>query len=386
MTTNRDHTPKRIAIIGAGPGGLVLARILQNHGLNPTVYEQEPHPHHRPQGGTLDLHPDSGQIAIQTARLETEFRALARYEDQDTRLLDRHANVLFEEHPQDGEGPCPEIDRTDLRNLLLDALKPNTVCWNHKVQHIQPVGTGLHTITFENGHRETFDLVVGADGAWSRVRPLLSGAQPEYSGVTFIEIGIDDADRKHPDIAKLVGHGSMFALGDNKGLIAQRNAHAHIRVYVALRVPFNWCEQEHLDPSDPIKMRERLLKEFGDWDPQLLALIEHCEDSFVLRRINALPIGHRWDFTSGVTLLGDAAHLMSPFAGQGANLAMLDATDLALAIIESSTLEEALQRYEPLILARAEEAALQSAGGLKNAISSDAPTGTLQHMTQRANS
>lgn len=78
-----------IAIIGAGPGGLTLARILQQHGVQATVFEREAHAHERPQGGTLDLHVGSGQHAIECAGLSEAFMGIARYEDQGDRLYDK---------------------------------------------------------------------------------------------------------------------------------------------------------------------------------------------------------------------------------------------------------------------------------------------------------
>jgi 2-polyprenyl-6-methoxyphenol hydroxylase-like FAD-dependent oxidoreductase len=230
---------------------------------------------------------------------------------------------------------------------------------------------------FENGLTETFDLVVGADGAWSRVRPLVSSATPAYTGVTFIEFGLDDVDLQHPILARLVGHGSMFALASNKGLIAQRNGHAHIRVYAGMRIPEGWEAATGFDASKPQIARAWLLNQFSSWSNSLLALIHECNNRFVVRPLYALPIGHRWDFRPGVTLLGDAAHLMSPFSGEGVNMAMLDAAQLAAAISEYSTLEEAIRAYEGPMFERAEFAARGANEGLAKAIAPDAPAGTL---------
>jgi 2-polyprenyl-6-methoxyphenol hydroxylase-like FAD-dependent oxidoreductase len=374
MTMNK--TP-RIAIIGAGPGGLTLARILQTRTIPTTVFERESHPDERPQGGTLDLHPESGQVAVHMAGLDAEFRAIARYEDQGMRLLNKDGQVLFEDEQLEEAGNRPEVDRTELRAMLLNSLAPGVVRWGCNLRSMRQTDDGVYELLFENGLTETFDLVVGADGAWSRVRPLLSNATPVYAGVTFIEAGLDDVDQQHPAVAQLVGHGGMFALSNNKGLIAQRNGHAHIRVYAGMRVPENWETSNGFDAGNPQAARSWLLDQFAEYDQSLLALIHECNDRFVLRQLYMLPIGHRWDFRVGVTLLGDAAHLMSPFSGEGANLAMLDAADLARAISEASTLEEAVRTYEAPMFARAELAARGADEGLKHAFAPDAPAGTL---------
>ncbi|WP_220203195.1 FAD-dependent monooxygenase [Reticulibacter mediterranei] len=207
--------------------------------------------------------------------------------------------------------------------------------------------------------------------------PLVSSATPTYTGVTFIEFGLDDVDQQHPILARLVGHGSMFALADNKGLIAQRNGHAHIRIYAGMRIPEGWETITGFDASNSQIARAWLLNQFSGWSNSLLALIHECNNRFVARPLYSLPIGHRWDFRPGVTLLGDAAHLMSPFSGEGVNLAMFDAAKLAEAIIEYSTLEEAVCAYEGPMFERAEIAARGANEGLAKAIAPDAPAGTL---------
>jgi 2-polyprenyl-6-methoxyphenol hydroxylase-like FAD-dependent oxidoreductase len=374
MTTN---TIPRIAIIGAGPGGLTLARVLQTRHIPSTVFEKESHPNERPQGGTLDLHPESGLLALHLAELDEQFATIARYEDQGTRILNKEGQVLYQEEQDQETGDRPEVDRAELRAMLLDSLAPSVVRWGHNLRSVRQANDGTHELVFEHGLTENFDLVVGADGAWSRVRPLLSNATPTYAGVTFIEFGLDNVDRRHPALAQLVGHGSMLALSENKGLIAQRNSHAHIRVYAAMRIPEKWETRSGFDASNPQAARAWLLNYFSDWDQSLLAFVQEANDHFVARPLYTLPIGHRWNFHAGVTLLGDAAHLAPP-SGEGVNIAMLDAVDLATAISECSTLEEAVRRYEAMMFVRAEITAREAnEEGLNLLIAPDAPTGAL---------
>lgn len=156
----------RVAIVGAGPGGLTLARILQLKGVEVNVYEREASMDVRSQGGTLDLHVESGQYALQTAELFEKFRALCRPEGQDTRIIDKSGVVHYEEVSSENDFGRPEIDRGDLRQILLDSLKANTVIQDHTLQKIESLGNGQHQLSFSNGTTEIADFVVGADGAW----------------------------------------------------------------------------------------------------------------------------------------------------------------------------------------------------------------------------
>ena len=192
----------------------------------------------------------------------------------------------------------------------------------------------------------------------------MSSAKPEYGGVTMVEIQFTEADDRHPAIAKLVGRGIAFILSDNKGLIAQRNGQNRIRVYITLRVPENWVAESGIAFDEPEQARGQLLQLFADWDDHLRDMIRLCDADFVPRSLYMLPIDHQWESRAGVTLLGDAAHLMSPFAGEGVNLAMLDATELALAITSSDDLTKAVHDYEQKMFSRASPTARESASNL----------------------
>ncbi|MFC3892522.1 FAD-dependent oxidoreductase [Lentzea rhizosphaerae] len=333
-------TTPRIAIAGAGLGGLTCARVLQLHGLTDvTVFERESSPDARQQGGTIDLHAGSGQEAIRAAGLFDEWRALARFEGQEQRKVDHATAALIEHEPAEGDFR-PEIDRGQLRNLLLDSLTPGTVSWGLGISSAAPGGE----VTFLDGSTATFDLVIGADGAWSRVRQALSPAVPQYTGVMFVETRHDNDER----LLDLTGQGTMVV--DHEGLMlwAQRNSGNHIRAYACMRAREDWR------PSNA-----ELLDLYADWHPDLKAFLA---GELIHRPLYALPVPHTWETTPGVTLLGDAAHLMPPL-GVGANLAMEDAAELAVAIAEHGV-RDGVRAYESVMLPRATDAQERTNAGL----------------------
>ncbi|MFI6730840.1 FAD-dependent monooxygenase [Streptomyces sp. R-74717] len=319
------HHP--IAIVGVGVGGLTLARVLHVNGIEAAVFDLDASAHARPQGGMLDIHEESGQVALNAAGLIDEFRRIIHLGGQELRIVGKDASVRMAEQ-DDGTGTRPEVDRGQLRDLLLGSLPERTVRWHTKVTAVRPLGGGRHELTFADGGVVATDLLVGADGAWSKVRPLLSAAQPAYTGISFVELDLLDADTCHPAAVALVGGGMFFALQDGEGFLAHRETDGNLHFYIAVKAPKAWLDG--IDFTDTSAAKAAVLENFSDWHPSLRAVIADADGTLVPRKIHALPVGHRWDRVAGVTLVGDAAHLMSPFAGEGANLAMLDGAELDL--------------------------------------------------------
>lgn len=375
------HHP--IAVIGGGLGGLTLARVLHVHGLAVSVFDLEVSPEARTQGGMLDIHEETGQAALREARLYEEFRAKVHPGGEAMRIVDKSARVLRDE-ADDGTGGRPEIDRGELRDLLLSSLPEGTVRWNAKAVACRALDDGRHEVTLADGVVFTTDLLVGADGAWSRVRPLMSATTPAYTGISFVELDLFDADSRHPEAARLIGDGMFFALGDEKGFLAHRETDGSLHVYVALRADETWLGTiDFTGTGARAGTRARagtdaaktaLLKHFDGWAPALRGLIADADGPLVPRHIHALPIGHRWPRVPGTTLLGDSAHLMSPFAGEGANLALIDGADLGRSLAgHPGDTEAALTAYEEILFARAEDTARQSAQGLETIFDPSAP-------------
>jgi 2-polyprenyl-6-methoxyphenol hydroxylase-like FAD-dependent oxidoreductase len=293
-------------------------------------------------------------------------------------MLDQHGAALFEE-PDDGTGGRPEVLRGDLRRILLDSLPGEMVQWGRKVTEVQPLGEGRHELTFADGLTVSTSLLVGADGAWSKIRPLLSDAKPEYVGTTFIETYLYDADERHSATAEAVGGGAMYALTPGKGIVAHREAGNILHTYVQLNRPAKWVAG--IDFTDAAAATARVAAEFDGWAPELTALITDGETAPVLREIYTLPTGHRWDRVPGVTLLGDAAHLMPP-AGEGANLAMLDGAELGKAIAaHPDDIEAALTAYEEALFPRSESEYADAYEILDLCLGDRAPFGLIDFFT-----
>ncbi|MEU6283141.1 NAD(P)/FAD-dependent oxidoreductase [Streptomyces sp. NPDC047028] len=364
----------RIAVVGGGPGGLSFARVLHRHGHPVTLLERDAGPDARPPGGTLDLHEGLGQLALEKAGLLDRFRELSRPEGQAMRILDTDGTVLRDWRPGPDERANPEIDRGQLRDLLLG---PLDVQWGRGVTRVVPGTPDGVLVHFEDGRQEAYDLVVGADGAWSRVRPAVSSATPHYTGVTSIETSLDDLDTRHPDLARMVGDGSVAVYGANRSLVAQRNSGGHVKVYAKFRAPLDRPTDQgpDLDLADAEAMRSSLLALFDGWTAPVLDLLRHGT-AFVHRPLHALPMGHTWTHVPGVTLLGDAAHLMPPL-GAGANLAMLEGAELAESLAAfppdagPEDLDEAVRAFEERMWARATRWAEITTAGLERLVSPD---------------
>ena len=341
-----------ITILGAGPGGLVLATILRRRGIDCVVFEADVAANSRHQGGMLNINEDTGLRAIELAGLRDPFFARVLAGGDGVRLRDRDGRLLLD---QSGDGSRPEIARGSLRQLFLDALDPGCVRWNMRVSTVERAGAGFR-LHFANGATHQAQLLIGADGTWSRVRPLLSDVQPRYTGITFIEYRYLHADRAYPELLDLLGPGLFFALADERGIVGHREPDHELCLYAAAKLPEGWGQTG--------LTRAQVIEQFPDWHPAYHRALERSDGEPMVRALYALPVGHRWARLPGVTLLGDAAHVMSPFAGEGVNLALADAADLAEALLASpQDPEVALAMYEARMFPRAAQAAAASGLG-----------------------
>ena len=329
----------RIAIIGAGPAGCTLGRLLYLSKISFVIFEGEASRDIRSQGGTLDLRPRRGLAAVQAAELHDEFLKYARFDGEALELTDKNLKsyISLSGKTSDKSRGRPEIDRRQLRSMLLDSLPEGAVQWGC---HLNSVGEDL-VLHFEGGRTESgFDLIVGAEGAWSKVRQLLTDQLPIYSGICGTELYISDVANRYPDLYRLVNRGSIFAFSDGHSVSAQQIGDGSMRVADWGARDQRWAKDNHIDVLGPFGMKKLLANEYKDWAPQFQKLFSIADDdSIETRSLFMLPKGSRWTNKRGVTVIGDAAHVMVPFAGEGANIAMADAMKLGLCIARSESKE-----------------------------------------------
>lgn len=329
ITSKKLQIGGTVAIVGAGPAGATLARLLQTKGFSVKVFERDASPTSRPQGGSLDLRKDSGQRAVDRAGLSEIFRRASRSEAKAFKMLDSEGGV----HPAGGaethKEAGPEIDRGDLRQLLLDSLAPGTVTWGHLVKDVHPEADGRWRLEFAKQGPVTADLVVGADGVGSRVRHRLTPVRPRYIGLTMLSANIRQDLWRGSEIAELVGEGSVMFAGGEKTIFVQRCSHDLILLYYSMAVAEDWPVSQGFALDDTKAVLESIFAAYRDWSPKVMTMLTQVEGKFQHWPLSVMPPDYWWETRPGLAMVGDSAHAMPPFTGKGVNLALLDALELA---------------------------------------------------------
>jgi len=358
---------KQIAIVGGGPGGLTLARLLQLKGANVKVYERDFNKNARVQGSPLDLHEESGLAALRRADLSEEFKNNYMPGADKTVIVNDRAEVFFRDHESkpdenfSSEHFRPEIERGPLRNILLESLQPDTVVWDSHFVSMEQQNSGwmLH---FKNGMSFYADLVVAADGANSKIRPYITDIRPFYSGITMLEGNIYGAKEKIPTVNTLMNGGKIMAFGDGKCILGGQKSNDSMGYYVSFKTNEDWVTVSGLDYSNKPQLLAWFKKEYSSWSDIWDELIENSETPFIPRPIYSMPLDQTWETLPNLTMIGDAAHLMPPFAGEGVNMAMLDALELSECLTSDclDSIPEAIHTYETDMRKRASEAIRES--------------------------
>lgn len=362
---------KEIAIVGGGPGGLTLARLLQLKGAKVKVYERDSSQDARVQGAIVDLHYDSGLKVMAAAGLMDAFKANYMPGADRFRLVDSDLNILADEHQKPADenfgNPAfrPEIDRGALRNMLIAALMPDTVVWDCEFSEMEQVND-VWEIRFKNGTKAIADIVIGAEGYRSKIRSYVTPIKAMYSGATIIQGDIDFPEEVCPEIHELVNQANLVAMGIGKTIAVQPRGGNGLTFYAASLYPENWIKTSGINFNDSAAVFAYLEKYYEGWHPVLLSLFKACSQ-FMPRPLDYFPLDQHWDAQTNLTIIGDAAHLMPP-SGEGVNTAMLDALDLSECLCSSEypDTQSAFAAYEKKMRARAFLLGQEALEGIKD--------------------
>ncbi len=358
---------KQIAIVGAGPGGLTLARLLQLKGARVKVHERDLNKDARLIGSPLDMHEESGMAALRKANLFDEFKKNFRPGADRKIIVNDRAEIFFSDHETKPEEDFdnkyfrPEIDRYPLRNMLLESLQPETVLWDSHFISMEAQNGGW-VLHFKNGTFTYADIVIAADGGNSKIRPYITNIKASYSGITMLEGNVHDPQKVAPHIYALLNGGKLMAFGNAKNLLMGLKGTGDLSFFASFKTDENWAINSGLDFQDKTQMLAWFKKTYSEWSSIWYELFENAATPFVARPIYCMPLNQTWKGLPNLTMIGDAAHVMPPFAGEGANMAMLDALELSECLTSDkyNTLQEAISFYEVNMRKRAAKAAQES--------------------------
>lgn len=353
--SNSILTNKKIVIIGGGPVGLTTARILQINGADVTVYERDLNAQARTSGGTLDIHSDSGQKAIQKANLMQEFYRYARPTGE--KMADMHGNITSDEMPTEENGyQRPEIDRNDLRKMMLENLQENTVIWDSQLTEIEKVDRQYH-LEFKNGSKTTADFVIVANGGRSNARKFVTDQEPQLSGTYIIQGEIENPELDYPAFKLKYGNGNVMAMGEEKMFYTHTLRDGSVHFGVSFKANEKWILENGLDFENNDFIRIFLNEKFKNWGDDYKNFFNVATD-FSGLPLRLFSLEEPWKKHLDITLVGDAAHLMPPFAGEGVNMGLMDAYQLTENLTSGAftSIQDAIDDYEQKMFGYALEA------------------------------
>lgn len=350
---------KQVAIVGGGPAGLTLARLLQIENVDVKVYERDINRNVRVQGATLDLHEGTGLEALKRAGLLDEFYKNHRPVASKMRLTDGLLNITFDDHDfaTITAETRPEIDRAPLRDMLLNSLKSDTMVWDSHFVSMEKEKNGWR-LYFKNGTNAYADLVIAADGANSKVRPYLSNIKPIYSGITLIEGNIYDAEKHTPKLFAFAKGGKVMAFDSEQFVGYGTKADGAIMFVANFKTHENWLTESGIDFNNRQQVLEWFKQEFVNWSDEWHEFFTNDAVYFIPRPQYYFPFDQNWETQENLTMIGDAAHRMPPYAGEGANVALQDAFELAECLTNNqfTDIKTAIAHFEKEMVARGAQA------------------------------